>query len=105
MTRVGWILAILLCLGVWSTERALAATVTMAWHAPSQGVPLGYSVYRQKGTGAFELRDSTDASVLTYADTNVVPGRYCWHVTAWNAMMESAPSNQACATIRKPRKR
>ena len=79
--------------------------VTMAWNPPLQGTPEGYTVYRRSGKGAFELRQSLIATTLTYADTMVPVGRNCWHVTAFNSVMESAPSNQVCTTIAKPRRR
>lgn len=79
-----------------ATSTAYAASVKLAWDAPAVGVPDNYVMYRQVGSGQFELLATIPASSLTYTDTTAVIGQNCYHVTASNAGGESAPSNAVC---------
>ena len=67
---------------------------------PSTGTT--YSVYRAtglcSGTPTFN-KIATALVAKTYQDTTVIPGNYCYEVTASVNGMESAPSNTALAPV------
>lgn len=84
------------CAALLLATSAHAASVKLAWDAPAVGVPDSYVMYRQVGSGQFELLATIPAASLTYVDTTAVLGTNCYHVTASNAGGESAPSNAVC---------
>src|SRR5262245_53676173 len=56
---------------------------------------LGFRLYRKVDSGAFGLYQTFGANVVTYQDNAVVNAHwYYYYVTAYNAVGESAPSNQ-----------
>jgi len=78
-------------------------SVTLAWQDTLN--PAGattYSVYRApglcSGTPTF-AKLATALTVLTYQDSTVTPGNYCYQVTATVGGMESSPSNTAGAPV------
>jgi len=81
-------LAVLIML-VWSS---LAMAATIKWDAPT-GVPDGYIVYYTDGADSWNK--STTETSMDIAGLNLTPGTYTFHVTAFNTMGESGPSNMA----------
>lgn len=77
-------------------------TVTLTWVDGKNPTGVTYTVYRAtglcSGTPTFS-KLATGVAVLTYADTTVTPGNYCYQVTATVAGLESSPSNQAAAAV------
>ncbi len=58
----------------------------------------GFRIERKTGqTGAYALRDTVGANVVTYADTAVQPGvTYCYRVNAFNNAGQSTYTNEVC---------
>jgi fibronectin type 3 domain-containing protein len=77
-------------------------SVTLTWADGKNPSGVTYTVYRAtglcSGTPTFS-KLATAVAVLTYADSTVTPGNYCYQVTASVASVESAPSNQAAAAV------
>jgi hypothetical protein len=77
-------------------------SVTLAWTDTANPAGTTYSVYKAtglcSGTPTF-AKVATALTVLTYADSAVVPGNYCYEVTATSGSVESAPSNTAGAPV------
>lgn len=83
--------------------QATQHSVTLTWTDtlnPSTGTT--YSVYRAtglcSGTPTFS-KIATALATKTYQDSTVIPGNYCYEVTASVNGMESAPSNTALAPV------
>lgn len=85
---------------------ALAAqtshSVTLTWADTQNPTGTTYSVYRASGlcsgTPTFAKLASA-LTVLTYVDSTVTSGNYCYQTTATAGGMESAPSNMAGAPV------
>jgi len=61
---------------------------------------LTYNVYRATScAGTFTKINAAAVSATTYLDNQPAPGSYCYQVTAVLNSAESAPSNDATATI------
>ncbi len=77
-------------------------SATLTWTDPSNPAGVTYSVYRAtglcSGSPTFS-KIATAIAVLTYVDTTVTAGNYCYQVTATASGMESAPSNSVLATV------
>jgi hypothetical protein len=68
----------------------------LSWAAPDDhGSPItSYKLYRKAPGGSFTLLATTAASATTYTDSAITAGlAYTYHLTAVNALGESAPSN------------
>jgi hypothetical protein len=59
----------------------------------------GFKIYRKSGTGAYAQIGSVGANVTAFTNTVVSPAVYSFMVTAFNAVGESAGSNEAGITI------
>ena len=79
--------------------------VTTSWSdGDSSLAGIGYNVYRTTGSCTTPLPtmtklNTTPITPLTYTDTAVGPGVYCYYVTATLNSAESAPSSTVQATI------
>ena len=76
--------------------------VTLTWTDSLNPSGVTYTVYRAtglcSGTPSFS-KLASGLSTLTYVDSTVTPGNYCYQVTATVAGIESAPSNSALAPV------
>lgn len=79
-------------------------SATLTWSDTPAQIQAGatYNIYRStgmcSGTPTFS-KLASGVTVLTYVDTTVQPGDYCYEVTATLNGMESAPSNTALAAV------
>src|SRR5574337_1472862 len=77
-------------------------SATLTWTDTQNPTGTTYSVYRAtglcSGTPTFN-KIASAVAVLTYVDTTVQPGNYCYEVTATFNGMESTPSNTASAPV------
>jgi hypothetical protein len=99
MRRVCILLVLLsLCL----VAQTATHSVSLVWQDALNPTGTTYSVYRAtglcSGTPTFS-KIASALTVLTYSDTTVTPGNYCYEVTATVNSMESAPSNTAGAPV------
>ena len=97
MSKYLFRLAFLVLLFAASTfAQAATHKVTLTWADPSNPTGTTYTVYRASGlcsgTPVFS-KVATGVAVLTFVDSTVTPGNYCYQVTATSASVESAPSN------------
>lgn len=68
--------------------------IQLDWQDMS-GNELGFVVYRKADAGAYGFYQSLAANVVTYQDHSVIIAHvYRYYVTAFNAIGESAPSNE-----------
>lgn len=77
-------------------------SVTLTWTDTLNPSGTTYTVYRATGLCSGTPTFSKLASALTgktYLDSTVIPGNYCYEVTATLNGMESAPSNTAGAPV------
>lgn len=77
-------------------------SVTLNWSDTLNPTGTVYSVYRATGLCSGTPAFSKIASALaakTYQDSTVIPGNYCYQVTATANTVESAPSNTALAPV------
>lgn len=75
---------------------AQSRSVTLTWVDSRNPIGVTYSVYRAIGVCSGSTVFSklvTGLTLLTYTDTTVTPGNYCYHVTSTVSGMESTPSN------------
>ncbi len=83
---------------------AQAHSVVLGWTA-STDTGAGYLVFRLAGTcptgtlTGFTQLNATAISTLTYTDSTVTPGTYCYYVEATLGGANSVPSNTATAGI------
>jgi fibronectin type 3 domain-containing protein/type II secretory pathway pseudopilin PulG len=77
--------------------------ISLSWSAPldNGGSPITeYRIYRRLSGSSYNFNSplaTTSASVLSYNDTNVIPGNtYCYVVKAKNQYGESDQSNEVC---------
>jgi len=85
----------LLCVGLLAAS-AQAASVSLSWSYTQGADPASvFNVNRQPGcAGAFAKIVQIPVTQLTYTDSNLAPGTYCWNITALDAQGgESVPSN------------
>lgn len=77
-------------------------SVTLNWQDTANPTGTTYNVYRAtglcSGTPTFS-KIATAVANKTYVDTTVLPGNYCYQVTATSNSVESAPSNSALAPV------
>lgn len=77
-------------------------TVALSWIDTSNPTGTLYNVYRAtglcSGTPSF-TKVASAVAVLKYVDSTVVPGNYCYQVTATSNGVESSPSNSALAPV------
>jgi hypothetical protein len=77
-------------------------SVVLAWTA-STSTGAAYNIYRASGACApsltFTKIGSVAAGVVTFTDTAVTVGAFCYQVTATLNGEESLPSNQSSAVI------
>lgn len=79
-------------------------SVVATWTASSDAGS-AYNIYRASGacpasgTAGFSKVGSTAVGVLTFNDTTVTAGSFCYYVTATLAGAESKPSNLAPASV------
>ncbi len=77
---------------------ALAGTLTLGWEYSDFANIDGFRVY-QDGVKVAEVVRADPAAdpATTWTTGALVEGRrYCWHVTAYSAEVESLPSNTVC---------
>ena len=87
---------VLLALVIPAFAQALTHTVTLTWIDPNNPTGTTYNVYRATGlcTGTpIFSKIASAVTVKTYTDSTVVPGNYCFQVTATFNGSESVPSN------------
>jgi hypothetical protein len=72
-----------------------SGSVVLAWTVPADGGSplLAYNIYRGATFGAETLYASVPATQTSFTDIAVLPGASFYHVTAVNAVGESAHSN------------
>jgi hypothetical protein len=94
--------AILIIILLSVVASAAGRTVTLTWQDTQNPTGTTYNVY--KGVGdcatsnlAFVKINTAPVAALTYTESNVATGQYCYYVTAFGGGMESAPSNKAPA--------
>jgi hypothetical protein len=98
MKKLLLLLLLLLC-----TEPAFAQgthTVALTWTASIDGGVV--SVYRATGAcspSSIFTKVTSGVTGLTYTDTALTPGTYCYQVTTVVNNAESNPSNQVTAVI------
>jgi hypothetical protein len=96
--------SLLLLAGLLLAQPLLATPhkVTLNWVDVTNPNGTTYEVFRATGpcggTPAFQQLAS-GVTVLSYVDSSVVSGTYCYEVLAVYNAKESAPSNQAAASI------
>jgi hypothetical protein len=77
-------------------------SVTLNWTDTLNPSGTVYNVYRATGLCSGSPVFSKIASAVaakTYQDSTVIPGNYCYEVTATANAVESAPSNTALAPV------
>jgi hypothetical protein len=77
-------------------------TVTLNWNDTLNPAGTTYTVYRStglcSGSPAFS-KLATGVAEKTYIDATVIPGNYCYYVTATANGIESAPSNSSLGPV------
>lgn len=72
-----------------------AAELNLTWQDHSDNED-GFRIERATGEGPFQLIGKVDSDVVTYKDTQVIPGKsYSYRVNAYNASGDSGFSNVA----------
>jgi hypothetical protein len=76
---------------------AAAAQLTLSWFDNASN-EAGFKIERKTGqAGSFEQVALVGLDTNTYSDGALTPGTpYCYRVRAYNAVGDSAPSNEAC---------
>lgn len=94
------LVAILALAAILAAQTPLGRTVVLAWDDDRNPAGTSYTIYRAtglcSGTPAFSVI-ANGITERTYEDQGVMPGNYCYTVTALYAGMESAQSNAAPA--------
>jgi hypothetical protein len=107
MKRLILFLLVVLALAIPSFAQGHSAVIT--WPAPSDAVAAStYKVYRASGacpasapgTLTWTNLTATPISALTYTDSTITVGAWCYYVTQVQAGIESVPSNPAGGTAR-----
>lgn len=83
---------------------AQARHVDLTWTASSSAgqVSVSYNMYRTAGAcpgATFAKINTTPIGTLTYSDTTISIGSYCYYATTAAAGLESVPSNKAQADV------
>ena len=98
--------AILAAIAFGAAPASAQHRVTLAWTASPDAAAnpsLSYNVYRQTScTGLFARQNSKAVVTTNFLDGSVVPGTYCYEVTAVLGGVESVPTSAASATIPEP---
>jgi hypothetical protein len=96
---------LLLVIGLWGTALpAFAQTstgkATLKWQDTS-AYEDGTRIWQKEGTGAWVQVGSVGANIVTWTTATAlkVEVPYVWHVVAFNAVAQSAPSNEVSAAI------
>lgn len=79
-----------------------AHSVALAWTASTDAAAnptLTYNVYRAVTCAGTFSKISSGVAAVTFTDTSVQPGAYCYQVTAFVNSAESVPSNQSTVVI------
>jgi hypothetical protein len=80
-----------------------AHSVTVSWTDALNPSGTTYDVYRASGscagTPVFVKMNAAPITALTYTDSGVAPGTYCYYVDAFLVGLVSAPSNNAPAAV------
>jgi hypothetical protein len=82
--------------------QATTHSVTLTWTDTLNPAGTVYTVYRSTGLCSGSPVFSKIASAVaakTYQDSTVIPGNYCYQVSATANSVESAPSNTALAPV------
>jgi len=100
MKRLLAILLLLLATGASAQSTGHSAVLT--WAAPSDATAAStYNIYRANavcptsGTGTLTFTKINSTSALTYTDSTIIVGNWCYYVTQVASGIESAPSNTA----------
>ena len=73
--------------------------VQLDWQDMSSN-ELGFRLYRKVDSGAYSLYQTIGPNIPSYEDSNVVISHwYYYYITAYNAVGESAPSNEASVQL------
>ena len=103
------VLIVLLALLCAFPAQAQSHQAALTWTAPSDAVAGStYNVYRASGscpvtapgTLTWTKLTATSISVLTYTDTTITVGAWCYYVTQVQVGIESNPSTPAGGTAR-----
>ncbi len=93
---------LLIFLGTVVASAQTAHSVTLTWADTLNPSGTTYNVYRAPtacaGTPSF-TRIASGLNLKTYTDLTVVPGSYCFQVSAVSSSIESGPSNAATAAV------
>jgi hypothetical protein len=104
--RVAILAAMAMALSFCADAGVAQHRVTLAWTASPTAAAnpsLTYNVYRQTAcTGLFQRQNATAVAATNFLDGAVVPGTYCYEVTAVLAGVESVPTSVATAAIAAP---
>ena len=105
MKRFGLLLFLILALAFPSLAQSHSATISIT--APSDATSAsGYNVYRASGicpatapgTLGWTKLTASPITVLTYTDSTITVGAWCYYVTQVQVGVESSPSNAAGGT-------
>lgn len=107
MRRIFKILASSLMAGLWITATAGSDSAVLSWSPPTtntDGSPLtdliGFNVYHGTNPTAMMLAATVTATAHTFAESNLTPSVWYWHIRAVNALgVESEPSATVSKTI------
>lgn len=78
-------------------------SVLLTWEDIENPTGTTYSVYRASspcGAATTFTKIASAVSSKTYSDSGIVPGHYCYQVTAVYDGIESLPSNNADANVK-----
>lgn len=85
-----------LALALASARAQTPHTVTLTWTDPNNPTGTEYNIYKASGvcTGSptFAKVNTAPVAGLTFIDSGVAVGAYCYYITATNGTQESAPS-------------
>jgi hypothetical protein len=101
MKALRLVLAVLLISSV-AAAQAVTHSAKLTWVDSLNPSGTTYSIYRAPGLCSGSpvfAKIATGVAVLTYTDTSVTPGNYCYQVTAVAGGVESAPSSSVLAPI------
>ena len=97
-----FLICLFLLAGFAVAQRDSQHSVKLSWLDPLNPEGTTYTVHRTPGlcSGTANYDKIADGVTgLTYTDSTVQPGNYCYVVTAVLNGMESAPSNAASASV------
>lgn len=100
LTRLWLLMAAVLLLSASSLSAQGAHRVTLAWTDTVNPAGTTYSVYRAAGSCAAPfVKIASGINALTFTDTTVAPGSYCFSVTATVGGVESPRSMGMLAIV------